>query len=410
MRKTIALFALLAAVLSARGADDASAAIVRVGDTYQQVLAKRGHPASEMSGGTVRILYYPDAHIKLRNDAVVDVTAVAGAQAGAAGPKDGTTAPGAGPPASFVFKDDAVEEEIGGFERIVLGRLEAQKFAELEILSAHVIGEKSVFPDGSWKILRFHEALEPSDDESEAKWGAREAEIEKWEQQVPGSVTARTVHVGFLASYAWHARGAGSADSSKGFGGPLFNNRLAQAADLFQSTRRAGAKSPMLWFEGQRVALGQGWPAKEVEGDFEDAKRAEPGFWHYDGPIARFLLPRWWGNEGDWEKFEEAEIQRSDGLGVEGYARAVYEMSGYYKNIFKESHAEWAWVKEGYAVLFGKYPDSRGLVNQYALLAVLASDRSAARAAFGAMKGQADPSVWRRRDISEFSGWASGGP
>ncbi len=411
MITALALFAALASVPLVVAADEAppveaTVPLVRVGDTYQQVLAKRGHPASEMNGGAIRILYYANVTVKFRNDVVVSVTAIPGGAAS----NGAAPSPAASTRAALILKEDAVEEQIDEFGKIVVSRLEAEKFADLEILSAHIIKEKSLFGDGSWKILRFHEALEPSADEPEEKWAAREVKIVKWEEQFPDSITARTVHMGFLASYAWQTRGPAPADSSMGVRVPLFNNRLAQAFDLLQSSRKIAAKSPMLWFEGQRVALGQGWTVKDMLKEFEEAKRAEPEFWHYDGQAARFLLPKWYGKEGDWEKFEEAEIQRNEGLGVEEYARTVYEMSGNYKNVFQESHAEWAFVKEGYGLMMQKYPASRKLLNQYAVLSVLAADRPAASAAFEAMKGQADPSVWRQRNISEFQEWAGGRP
>ncbi len=410
MRTAFALFVVLASVHPAAAAGDAAQAapqvpMVSVGDTYGQVLAKSGHPASEINGGAIRVLYYPGVSVKLRNDVVVSVTA-----SGTGSARPASLAPPAGAGSPFVFREDAVEAEADEFGRVVLGRFEAEKFGDLEVLAAHIIRERSLLGDGSWKIVRFHEALEPAAEDPEEKWAAREVKIEKWERQFPDSITARTVHLGFLASYAWQARGPGSADSSMGARVPLFNNRLAQAAGLYESSRAMPSKSPMLWFEAQRVALGQGWSPKEVLKDFEEAKRAEPEFWPYDGPLARFMLPRWYGKDGQWEKFIEGEIQRDGGLGMEEYARTVYAVSGNYKNVFKESHAEWAFVKEGYGLMTQKYPAARSLLNQFALLSVLAGDRPAALAAFGAMKGEADPSVWRQRNISEFQEWSGWRP
>jgi hypothetical protein len=210
------------------------------------------------------------------------------------------------------------------------------------------------------------------------------------------------VHIGFLVSYARHARDPMSALSARDVAGSPLAERLARASDLFQTARKFDEKSPMLWFEGQRVALLQGWPAKEVLREFYEAKRAEPGFWHYDGQVAEFLLPNWYGKAGDWEKLAEAEIQRGDGLGVEEYARTVYEMSAHYQNVFKDSRAGWALVKEGYGAMVQKYPESGKLLNQFALLAILADDLPEAHEAFKAMGGRADPSVWSGRNISDF--------
>lgn len=403
MRILSALVLCLAAALSAGAAGVAGAA--QAGDTYQDVLGKRGHPASEMTIGPVRILYYPDASIKLRDGVVVEVKPVANYRPPA--PAEEPAPPG-GPPAGWAYTRDPVELEMDAFGKIVLGRFDAEKFSELEVLSAHIIRERSLFGDGSWKILRFHEALDLHGGASEEAWRGREGEVEKWESRYPGSVTARTVHMALLVSYARRSRG--SAPGAKGVAGSLPVVRLAQASDLFQSAQRFDEKSPMLWYEGLAVALLQGWPARDVLMDYQEAKRSTPEFWHCDGRIAEFLLPRWHGKEGDWERLAESEIQRGDGLGVEGYARTAWEMSASYKNIFKESQAQWAIVKEGYGIMVQKYAGSRKLLSQLALLAVLAGDRPAARSAFDAMRGEADPSVWEGRNIAESQAWAGPRP
>jgi len=407
MRTTAALLLALAAALPLGAAGDvpsagAPAQAARVGDTYQQVLSEKGRPSSEMAGGTVRMLYYPDCSVKLRNNVVVEVRAASGPQAGPAASPGAPAASTGEPPAGMAFSEDTVELAIEGFKKIVLGRFDGGRFDELEVLSAHILKEKSLFGDGSWKILRFHEALELPAGAPEERWGAREGDIAKWEARFPGSITARTAHIGFLVSYARHARDPGSALSARDIAGSPFAMRLAQASDLFQSAGKLDEKSPMLWFEGQRVALLQGWPAMEVLRKFYEAKRAEPGFWHYDAQVAEFLLPKWYGKDGDWERLAEAEIQRGDGLGVEEYARTVYGMSAHYQDVFKESRAGWGLVKEGYGAMVQKYPDSKMLLNQFALLAVLADDVPEAHEAFGAMGGQADPSVWSGRNISDF--------
>jgi hypothetical protein len=144
--------------------------------------------------------------------------------------------------------------------------------------------------------------------------------------------------------------------------------------------------------------------------EYETAERQEPEFWSNEVRVALFLLPRWYGKPGDWEAFAESELQRNDGLGAESYARVVYSMVRYYKNVFGDTRARWPVVKRGYATLLGKYSGSASILNQYALLAVLASDQPAARKAFDQMKGAADPSVWAGMDVSEYQKWAYSHP
>ena len=48
-----------------------------VGDSYAKVLAEKGAPKSQMQAGSMRVLTYPDLAIKLKDDVVVSVKAIA---------------------------------------------------------------------------------------------------------------------------------------------------------------------------------------------------------------------------------------------------------------------------------------------------------------------------------------------
>ncbi|HMD61750.1 MAG TPA: hypothetical protein VKG78_09970 [Opitutaceae bacterium] len=57
----------------------ASALASNVGDTYQQVVAERGEPKSQIEAGAVRVLNYPDATIRIRDNAVISIKAIVAA-------------------------------------------------------------------------------------------------------------------------------------------------------------------------------------------------------------------------------------------------------------------------------------------------------------------------------------------
>lgn len=48
-----------------------------VGDTYEQVIAEKGGPKSQIEIGAVRILNYPDATIKVKGDVVISIKLIA---------------------------------------------------------------------------------------------------------------------------------------------------------------------------------------------------------------------------------------------------------------------------------------------------------------------------------------------
>jgi hypothetical protein len=417
-----AVFLCLSAVQHAVAADAADIAgretpsDVHVGDTYAQVVATKGQPSSQIAMGAVRTLSYPDENIRLREDVVVKVelapkqSPMVAAPRAPEPPQAAVTQGDYGPPHQVQLVCDDIQNRIGAFSRATRGKFKGGEFADLEKGAARFIADKSRFGDGLWRIVALHEALELPSDAKEEVWTAREADIAKWETQFPLSITARIVHIQFLISYAWHARGSGYADNVRDEAWPIFGNRLARAYILYQSAQKFEQKSPMLWFAGQKIAMGQGWPVEEVSKDFEAAKGIEPEFLPYDYAYAYYLMPRWHGKDGDWEAFAAAEMKRENGLGAEGYARLIFAMHGYYKNIFKESRARWVPVKEGYSLMFKKYPAAKSLLNQYAALAVQADDRIAAHEAFEAMKGQGDPSIWSADGVARYQAWAYRSP
>src|ERR1700677_4258084 len=72
-----------------------------VGDSYEKVLAEKGAPKSQMQAGAVRILSYSDETIKLRDDVVVSIKAVAVAPPQSVPPpQPGTPPNAAGQPAT----------------------------------------------------------------------------------------------------------------------------------------------------------------------------------------------------------------------------------------------------------------------------------------------------------------------
>jgi len=95
-----------------------------------------------------------------------------------------------------------------------------------------------------------------------------------------------------------------------------------------------------MWWRAQiTVALGQGWSRTDHDKLFEEAITFEPKFWYSDLAQAKFLMPRWYGEPGDWEKVAEAGAGRPGGLGWESYARVVSDQRGCYADVFRNAKA-----------------------------------------------------------------------
>ncbi len=414
MRITCALLlglGLALPVLRADPAAPAATAAVQVGDSYDDVVAKLGPPANEMNAGAVRILLYPTTKVKLRDGLVAEISDVAGG-----GPNAGpaaVAAPAAAPAEAEAMpagqaraRKDAVENEVAVYEFGALDLFRKNNFPELDRMAFDAIRTRARFGDGSWKIVSLYQALLLPPHSPGPIWEAQEGVIAKWENAAPGSVNAKIAHVQFLNAYGWEARGDGPPSQVSPANLALFQARTAKAQEILQAAMALPVKSPMLWYAGLTLALSRHWSINDTLGFFVEGKKAEPEFWYLDTSVALYLLPKWNGKPGDWEAFAAQEVERPGSLGSEGYARVVWSMKGYYRNVFKQTKANWAETKDGFQVLMQKYPESLQLVNEYAFLASTAGDRVEARKAFDRIGNFVDPFIWTAGSLNTCRTWA----
>jgi len=302
---------------------------------------------------------------------------------------------------------DKITEEIWQFRLKTRALYNASKFDELEALAAQIRSGRGRFGNGSWKIVQFYESLGCRSDEPESMWQLHARIHENWDTAKPRSITAQVAHADFLTEYAWRARGTGFANTVTKEGWRLFSERLAKAKELLDKSADFEPKCPMWWRVRMTVARGQGWSWDDYENLFQDAKTFEPAFWGYDVAKATYLLPRWHGQPGEWEYALSLENNRPNGLGLETYARVVFALNGYYKNIFRETHASWPQTRDGFELIRQRYPDSLELLSGYCRLACLAEDRVVARKLFDELRGRMIASVWGdQKNFQNYRNWA----
>jgi hypothetical protein len=302
---------------------------------------------------------------------------------------------------------DKITDEIWQFRLKTRALYNASKFDELEALAAQIRTERGRLGDGSWKIYQFYESLGCRSDESESMWQVHARIQQNWDAAKPRSITAHVAHADFLSDYAWHARGTGFAKTVTKEGWRLFSERLAKAEQLLDESADFEPKCPMWWLVRMTVARGQDWSWDDYERLFQEAKAFEPGFWSYDVAKATYLLPRWHGQPGEWEYALTLDINRPNGLGLETYARVVYALNTYYKNIFRETHASWPQAREGFELMRQRYPDSLEILSGYCRLACLAEDRVVARKLFDELRGRMIANIWGdQKNFQNYRQWA----
>jgi hypothetical protein len=172
-------------------------------------------------------------------------------------------------------------------------------------------------------------------------WQLHDRIHQDWIAQFPTSITARVAYADFLREYAWHARGTGFADKVTEEGWRLFGERLESARKTLAEARELTDKDVFWWEVALGVARGQQLPKNAYDQLLEEGKAFEPKFCGYDIARASSLLPRWYGEPGDWEAYAEQAAERPDGLGAEIYARIVMPSSS--------SRSRMVWLIAGWA-------------------------------------------------------------
>lgn len=285
-------------------------------------------------------------------------------------------------------------QELKLFTAEIRGAFDERKFDFLEEKANGFRRNKELFPDGSWKLTHFYEAVGNRFHSGDAGFLKDLATFEAWEKDFPDSTTRRVALVDFLVDYAWHARGTGYANTVTNQGWQLMGERLGHAWKISQTLRQGEEKDPVGYQMAIIAAMGLGLEAAEFESILSESRSHFPTYYPVEASRAYSLLPRWLGKKGDWEAFALKAADVKGGLGDETYVRILMDLKRFYADIFRDSDALWSKAEHGLEILSEKYPDSLEIQNYCAYFSVLARDREMASEYFDKLGDAFVPSVW----------------
>ena len=280
----------------------------------------------------------------------------------------------------------------------------------LEALAALRRGSKARYPNGNWKLTFTYAGLEPSNEESAATWQARLALADDWIRARPESMTARVAKARLLIAQAWKIRSSDWADNVAEANWKPFQAKLVEATAVLNKAKPLQERCPIYWAAWQKVAVGLGMRRTDYDALVSQAIKEFPDYGYYYNSRAIFLLPRWYGKEGEWER----DLTKSaDELGGEAgdklYAQVVCEVHnhGGVVDVFQGKQASWERVDKGFEGLLKEFPDSLATKNERAFLAGLAGDKAKAQAYLAQLNGEGDLTVWHSQDkLDRFLKWA----
>ena len=258
--------------------------------------------------------------------------------------------------AGFAFPQDHFEAYLWASSN-----LEEKNYDLLEKGAAYWRKNKAQSAVGYWRLNSFYEGLSDlpgSDEDNIAHMNALRA----WIKKTPLSVTPRIALAEALRSWAWEARGSGYANTVSAADWKLFKERLAEAHQVLDEAKKLDAKCPQWWSSMQGVALGEKWPADAYEALYNEAIAFEPDYFEYYYKKMNQLLPRWYGEKGDAERFC---LTAANAMGGEKgdilYARLVGKFYELEQSRFPSPSISFFKLDKGFLALAKQYPKNIAL-------------------------------------------------
>lgn len=290
----------------------------------------------------------------------------------------------------------------------------AQKdFASLEAEVHDARLRQTRVQGGVWKLYLFYEAVgsPPSTQASDSDWQGDLAELQNWIKARPNSAAARIALAVAYVNYAGEARGAGYANTVSKQSWARFYERTHLAKAALIDAAKVDEKCPF-WYEVmQIVATSEGWDKQQTRELFDNATAFAPNYYHFYREYANYLLPKWYGEEGEMQRFaEEASAHLPDPSGSIVYFE-LGSMLACQCDDARNSLDQMSWprIKQGYQALVSVYGTSKLKANRFAYMSYLANDKTAAREAFSQLGDDWEQTVWQgAADYQVAKKWASG--
>ncbi len=306
----------------------------------------------------------------------------------------------------------ATRSEVDEYMNEVSFQMYRGDFAKLDQMADEARSRKARFPGGGWKLFTFYAQLQMMPrDSTDAEWQKHIDFFKRWMAERPQSITARVGLAEAYDGYAWVARGNGYADQVTPEGGRLFDERLAQAADVLISASQLETKCPHWYYEFMSVALTQGMNKEQLRQIFDKGLAFAPDYYYLYQQQAHSLLPKWAGKDGDTEAFAEETYRKVGGNTGAMLYFLIAETLCSECGDFKPERYSWPTLQAGFAALEKAYGMNSIRLNDFARMAVLYEDKPVAAKAFARIGNNWEQSAWGSRgQFDAHRAWAGLGP
>lgn len=288
-----------------------------------------------------------------------------------------------------------------------------KKYDALDKLAAELRKSKKQNAAAYWHLNTVYSALESvSNSEPDSIWQKRMTDLQGWIKARPHSVLPRIALAELMVQYAWKARGCDWANTVTDKQWKIFADRLTAARRLLDEARNVPEKCPRWYMVMLTVALGQGWDLAAYNKVFEEAILKNPDYQMVYYSKTNYLLPRWFGNEGDWQNFAKQSADRLGGIaGDKLYACILREEQcpegSTYGSDFKSGRLSWSRAKKGFQAMLAADPSADSIESAFCRMSVNAWDREQAKQLFRHLGNRVILSVWGTPDyFKQCRNWA----
>ena len=303
-------------------------------------------------------------------------------------------------PLEIITQNEHAERE--AFENEIRDLVQRAEYDQLEGRADAYRISKSRFTNSFLKLRAFYSAfLDYPLDRDDTHWMQFIQSIERWVKQKPESVTARIALAQAYRRYAWKARGGGFATTVTPQGYRLMQERLGVAGQVLDEAKLLPQKCPGWYGAALSLALGTKMTREKYDSLFAESVRAVPDYDAIYDYTAYYLLPRWYGQPGEWESFAGKMMQRDDIPDAkEIFAKiALYLNSmGFFDSEFSSSRQSSALLKESFLALQKHYAHSLEINRVFCLASVKMYDYKQIREQLKLIGGRFDPDCWQSQE------------
>jgi hypothetical protein len=300
-----------------------------------------------------------------------------------------------------------IDKEYVAFRQEVLEKFLKSDFAAIDSQASQLRVSKERLPGGYWKLRAVYDAIEApetGDQASDSLWQKHLQRLERWGKEQPQSITAKVALASAWKGYAWKARGAGFAESVDRAAWGLFGKRLESAAAVLEEARALAEGCPHWFVITLWVGIGQNWDRQALDQVFDAGIALEPTYYYLHQVKATYLLPRWGGEEGEWERFAEESTARVGGEQGDIIFFAIYSqmLSQHDLTFMNTHHQAGPRLLRGFRAIEKLYGASAHRLNEACYFSITAGDEKTRKELFTRIGEDYDQSVWRSRQMFDI--------